>query len=59
MKCDCGSRCDFINAKVVIDVVEKEYYCLKCSKSIFLTKNKKGERALKNRDGSIISTWTI
>lgn len=59
MICDCGSRCDFINAKVVVDVIEKEYFCLQCIKSIFLTKDKKGERTLKNRDGSIISSWKI
>jgi len=59
MKCDCGARVDLINAKVIVDIVEKEYYCLQCVKSIFLSKNRKGERYLRNRDGSIISKWKI
>lgn len=59
MKCDCGSRCDLLNAKVIVDYIEKEYFCLQCTKSIFLTKFKNGERLLKNRDGSTISEWKI
>lgn len=59
MKCDCGSRCDLINAKVIVDIIEKEYFCLQCSKSIFLAKNKNGDRIIKNRDGSVISKWKI
>lgn len=59
MKCNCGSRCDLLNAKVIVDYIEKEYFCLQCAKSIFLSKYKNGERHLRNRDGSTISQWKI
>lgn len=59
MKCDCGHRCDLLDTRLVVDTIIKEYYCLQCSKSFFLNKNKKGKNYVKDRSGNIIDEWEV
>ena len=59
MKCDCGYRCDLINTRVIVDTIEKEYYCLKCSENFFMIKDSKGTHTVRDRNGSTLQSWTV
>ena len=59
MKCSCGKKCDLLDTRLIVDMIVKEYYCLSCSKSTFLSKDKLGHHYMKDRSGNIIEEWKI
>ena len=59
MICSCGKRCDFMRAEVVVDTLEKEYYCLPCASYSYLTKDSKGNHTMKDAGGHVYKTWNI
>lgn len=61
MKCSCGNRYDLLSIRLVIDTIEKDYYCLPCSQRMLLVKDKYGNHTETIFDGTIptVTRWKI
>jgi len=61
MKCSCGERYDLLQTRLVVDTIEKEYYCLPCSQRMMLKKDKYGNYTETVYDGTVptITKWRI
>jgi len=61
MKCSCGERYDLLNTRLVVDVIEKDYYCLSCEQRMSLRKDKFGNFTETIYDGTrpTVTKWKI
>lgn len=61
MRCDCGKICDLLSTRLVVDTIEKEYYCLPCELKMLVTKDKRGNYKKQTfyKDGAVELKWQI